>query len=206
MASRVTESMTSRTSLALVAEVLGDGRGDEAGADAERRRAGPRSRRRPRTCARPSGPSSCSMKSRTSRLRSPIRATTLTSAQLSRHMQPSSVLLPTPLPPKMPMRWPLPQVSRLSITRMPVTSGSVMCSRSSGPGRRSEEAVGVVAVERPERRPSACRSRPPRGRAARRLRAPAPHPAARPPRRRVPGRPSPRAASTAPGSSRKPMT
>ena len=74
------------------------------------------------------------MKARTSRLRSPISAITLTSASLLRHMEPSSVLFPTPLPPKMPMRWPLPQGSRPSMARIPVTSGSTMCSRSSGPG------------------------------------------------------------------------
>ncbi len=57
---------------------------------------------------------------------------TVTSAELWRDMEPSSVLLPTPLPPKMPMRWPLPQGSRLSMARIPVTSGWVMCSRASG--------------------------------------------------------------------------
>jgi hypothetical protein len=46
------------------------------------------------------------MKARTSRLRSPISAITVTSAELERAMEPSRVLLPTPLPPKMPMRWP----------------------------------------------------------------------------------------------------
>ena len=74
------------------------------------------------------------MKSRTSRLRSPINAITLTSAELWRDMEPSSVLFPTPLPPKIPILWPLPQVSRLSMARMPVASGSVMGSRSMGPG------------------------------------------------------------------------
>ena len=74
------------------------------------------------------------MNARTSRLRSPISAITLTSAELERDMEPSSVLLPTPLPPKIPMRCPLPQGSRLSIARMPVTNGSSMWSRSSGLG------------------------------------------------------------------------
>ncbi len=82
----------------------------------------------------PSGPSSCSRNARTSRLRSPISAITLTSAELWRDIAPSSVLLPTPLPPKMPILWPRPQGSRPSMARIPVTSGSVMCSRSSGFG------------------------------------------------------------------------
>ena len=73
---------------------------------------------------RPSGPSSFSRKPRTSRLRSPIIPITVTSAELWRDMEPSSVLLPTPLPPKIPMRCPLPQGSRLSMARIPVTSGS----------------------------------------------------------------------------------
>jgi hypothetical protein len=45
-------------------------------------------------------------------------------------MAPNKVLFPTPLPPKIPMRWPLPQGNRLSITRTPVTNCSTMCSRS----------------------------------------------------------------------------
>ena len=36
---------------------------------------------------------------------------------------PSSVLLPTPLPPNRPMRWPRPQVSRPSMARTPVPIG-----------------------------------------------------------------------------------
>ncbi len=47
-------------------------------------------------------------------------------------MAPSRVLFPTPLPPKMPMRWPLPHGRSPSMARTPVTSGWVMCSRSSG--------------------------------------------------------------------------
>ena len=49
--------------------------------------------------------------------------------RIFRDMAPSSVLLPTPLPPNRPMRWPFPQVSRLSMERMPVTRRSVMCFR-----------------------------------------------------------------------------
>src|ERR1035438_9030065 len=82
----------------------------------------------------PSGPISCSRKARTSRLRSPTNAITVMSAELLRAIDPNSVLLPTPLPPKMPMRWPRPTGSRLSMARRPVWSGTVMCSRSSGPG------------------------------------------------------------------------
>ena len=40
-------------------------------------------------------------------------------------MEPSNVLLPTPLPPKIPMRWPLPQGSSPSMARMPVIEASV---------------------------------------------------------------------------------
>ena len=82
----------------------------------------------------PSGPSSCSINPRTSRLRSPISAITATSAELCRTMVPNSVLLPTPDPPKMPIRWPRPQGSNESIARMPVISGSEIGSRSIGPG------------------------------------------------------------------------
>ena len=60
-------------------------------------------------------------------------------------MAPSSVLFPTPLPPYNPIRWPRPQGSKLSIARIPVTRGSVMCSRSMGPGgvpNRSYFATG----------------------------------------------------------------
>ena len=96
----------------------------------------------------PSGPSSFSRKPRTSRLRSPIIAITVTSAELWRDIEPSSVLLPTPLPPKMPMRWPLPQGSSPSIARMPVTSGCVMCSRSSGLAGVAVQAVGVSRFDR----------------------------------------------------------
>jgi len=56
--------------------------------------------------ARPSGPTFSSRNSRTSRPRSPISATTLTAASLDTAMSPSSTLLPTPLPAKMPTRWP----------------------------------------------------------------------------------------------------
>src|SRR6187455_2521708 len=57
---------------------------------------------------RPSGPRSFSRKPRTSRPRSPTSPSTTTSAAAPRVNMPSSVLLPTPLPPKRPTRWPLP--------------------------------------------------------------------------------------------------
>ncbi len=77
----------------------------------------------------PSGPNSFSIKALTSRLRSPIKAITLTCAEFLRDIAPSRVLLPTPLPPKSPILCPFPQASRLSMERTPVTRRSVMCFR-----------------------------------------------------------------------------
>ena len=45
---------------------------------------------------------------------------------------PSIVLLPTPLPLKMPILWPLPQVSSASMVRTPVAIGSEMVRRCIG--------------------------------------------------------------------------
>ena len=73
--------------------------------------------------SRPRGPRSCSRKLRTSRPRSPTSARTTTSASVPRAIMPSSVLLPTPLPPNRPTRWPRPQVSIASMARTPVASG-----------------------------------------------------------------------------------
>ena len=73
--------------------------------------------------ASPSGPRSRSMNSRTSRPRSPTSAMTLTSARVLRAIMPSSALLPTPEPAKMPRRWPRPQVSSVLIARTPRSSG-----------------------------------------------------------------------------------
>ena len=56
------------------------------------------------------------------------------SAAVPRAIMPISVLLPTPLPPKMPMRWPRPQVRKPSMARMPQLSGSRIGTRSSGSG------------------------------------------------------------------------
>src|ERR1700722_3165046 len=94
---------------------------------------------------RPSGPNSFSRNARTSRLRSPTSAITLTSASLCRDMAPSKVLLPTPLPPKIPTLCPLPQGSRPSMARMPVTSGFTMCSRSSGWGGAAYKGYAMEA-------------------------------------------------------------
>ena len=69
----------------------------------------------------PSGPRSLRIKSPTSRPLSPIKAITLTSARPWRAIIPKRVLLPTPLPEKMPTLWPSPQVSKLSIAFTPVS-------------------------------------------------------------------------------------
>ncbi len=80
------------------------------------------------------------MNSFTSRPRSPIRPTTITSARVKRAIMPSSTLLPTPEPAKSPMRWPRPTVSKALMARTPVSSGwrtgarsmALMGLRSSG--------------------------------------------------------------------------
>ncbi|MNJ55014.1 hypothetical protein D3C77_504850 [compost metagenome] len=71
----------------------------------------------------PSGPKSFSIKSSTSRPRSPTSAITLTSADVLRAIIPISVLLPTPEPANMPTRWPLPIVRRPSIALTPILIG-----------------------------------------------------------------------------------
>ena len=82
--------------------------------------------------ARPSAPRSCSRNARTSRPRSPTSAITAMSAAVPRAIMPSNVLLPTPLPPNMPMRCPRPHVSRASMARTPVPMGATIGSRASG--------------------------------------------------------------------------
>ena len=140
---------------ALVAEALGDRRGHERRLDAAPAPAGRRWRPRPRCRARPSGPRSCSMNSRTSRPRSPTRAITLTSALVPRAIMPSSVLLPTPEPAKMPRRWPRPHGMRASIARTP--SGQRLADRrpararragAASIGRRASTGRGGQAVDR----------------------------------------------------------
>ena len=83
----------------------------------------------------PSAPRSRSMNSRTSRPRSPRRAITLTSAVVLRAIIPSSTLLPTPLPAKIPIRCPCPRVISPSIARTPVPIAVEIRARSSGFGR-----------------------------------------------------------------------
>ena len=59
---------------------------------------------------------------------------------------PSSVLLPTPLPPKRPMRWPRPQVSSASMARTPVPIGvDDRIARERVERRRIERRVGLAA-------------------------------------------------------------
>ena len=192
--------------LAAVAEVLGD-------------RAWPRRRRAQRTSAgwsevatttterrSPSAPRLRSMNSSTSRPRSPISAITLTSARTLRAIMPSSVLLPTPLPEKMPTRWPLPIVSR----RRCRARRSPARSRMRAPRQRVRAAPGAdrtrcsgrrqrPAVERPRR------TRRPRGRAALRRSARRAAGRWRSPRCRAMPRRSPKGiSSTLPSSGRRP--
>ena len=81
---------------------------------------------------RPSSPRLFWRNSCTSRPRSPIRATTETSALVCLAIWPSSVLLPTPGPEKIPMRWPRPQVCRASTERTLVEIGWSMLMRDIG--------------------------------------------------------------------------
>ena len=68
----------------------------------------------------PSGPRSLSMKSNTSLPLSPIKAITLTSASAVLAIIPNVVLLPTPLPAKIPILCPSPHVINPSIALIPV--------------------------------------------------------------------------------------
>ena len=74
----------------------------------------------------------CDTKSCTSRPRSPMSPTTMTSAVVNRVIMPSSTLLPTPLPAKSPRRCPRPTVSKPLIVRTPTSSGSRIGRRSRG--------------------------------------------------------------------------
>ena len=82
----------------------------------------------------PSSPSASSTNSLTSLPRSPIRATTLTSASEFLAIIPRSVLLPTPEPANKPKRCPPPIVKQLSIALTPVENISVIIGRSKGSG------------------------------------------------------------------------
>ncbi len=82
--------------------------------------------------AMPSSPKSLRTKSRTSRPRSPTRAMTLMSAFTFLAIMPIRVLLPTPEPAKIPIRWPLPMVSSPSMAFTPNSIRSVMAGRERG--------------------------------------------------------------------------
>src|SRR4051812_36517505 len=84
--------------------------------------------------ARPSGPRSRCINSRTSRPRSPTRQMTLISAEVERAIMPSSDDLPTPEPAKMPRRWPRPQGTSASSARTPSDTRSSMRGRERGSG------------------------------------------------------------------------
>ena len=128
--------------------------------------------------ARPSRPRSRSMNSATSRPRSPIRATTDTSAAVPRAIIDISDDLPTPEPAKIPSRWPLPHGMRPSSTRTPSGSCSLTMARRNGwgGGPRTETSRPAIAgpssmratdpVEHPAQKlvTHANRQWPPRGR------------------------------------------
>ncbi len=85
-----------------------------------------------------SRPSASSRNSRTSRPRSPTRASTVVSKPAARASIDSSVDLPTPEPAKMPMRCPAQSGVKRSMARMPVFIGLRMrCRRMGAGGSRS---------------------------------------------------------------------
>ena len=111
----------------------------------------------------PSAPRSFSMNSRTSRPRSPTRATTTTSASEPRVTMPMRVDFPTPDPAKSPILWPRPKGIRESMARTPVRKGWVMRLRFSGCGGSERWFVRRSAGRRPspsKGRPRASRTRP----------------------------------------------
>jgi hypothetical protein len=83
------------------------------------------------------------MNSRTSRPRSPTIAITIASAAVPRANIPSSVLLPTPDPAKMPSLCPRPTVSNESIARTPVAMASLIGGRDSESGAGRSTATGI---------------------------------------------------------------
>ena len=132
------------------------------------------------------GPRSCSRKLRTSRPRSPTRPSTTTSASVPRAIMPSSVLLPTPLPPN-------------SADALAAAAGEQRVDRAHAGADRHGDRLARQRIQRgrPQRRAcggrqrsqavdAAGRARRSRGRAARRR----PAPSATPPRAtmRSPGR------------------
>ncbi|OQA13739.1 MAG: hypothetical protein BWY62_01263 [Firmicutes bacterium ADurb.Bin356] len=82
----------------------------------------------------PSSFKSFSRKERTSRPRSPISTITFTSAVAFFAIIPKRVLLPTPLPAKMPILCPMPSVNSESIAFTPSGSTSLIGARFSGLG------------------------------------------------------------------------
>ena len=86
-------------------------------------------------------------KSLTSRLRSPIRPTTITSASAPAIIWPISTDLPTPEPATIATRWPMPAVSSALTARTPMSNVSVTRARSSGlPGRPASGQCSAVAI------------------------------------------------------------
>ena len=147
MANRVTESMKnitsaprSRNSSAIVTAVKG----------ASRRSIGAASEVQAITTdfCMPSRPNESVKNSPTSRPRSPIKAMTLTAAAGLLAIEPSNIDLPTPVPAKMPTRWPRPQVNKPSMAATPVSIGVSIGARSSGLGalatigRRGPTGIG----------------------------------------------------------------
>ncbi|MNP15191.1 hypothetical protein D3C76_1075370 [compost metagenome] len=94
---------------------------------------------------KPSGPKSRSMKSNTSRPRSPMSAITLTSAEVLRAIIPMRVLFPTPDPAKIPTLCPLPILSNPSIALTPILIGSSTLGRFKGlEGNRNVELYAIL--------------------------------------------------------------
>ncbi len=82
--------------------------------------------------ANPSAPKLSSINSLTSRPRSPIKPTTIISAEVNLVIILKRTLLPTPLPANNPMRWPRPTVSKELIARIPTSKGSRIGKRDNG--------------------------------------------------------------------------
>ena len=97
--------------------------------------------------ARPSGPRSFSMNSRTSRPRSPTSASTETSASVPRAIIDSRLDLPTPEPAKMPSRWPRPHGVSVSIARTPRPT----CWSIRGRLRAAAASLSTTTSARPAR-------------------------------------------------------
>ena len=95
---------------------------------------------------KPSSPKDSSIKSRTSRPRSPIKQVTTTSASQKRAICPINVLLPTPEPANKPMRCPRPMVNKPSMARTPIEIISVTRCRLSGSGALRSTAQSCKAA------------------------------------------------------------